>query len=81
MMAITIATMGRSIKIREIILTALQRNETRTHSDAGLDLLRAFNHHAFAGFQTVVDDPHLVDFFADFNWPNTDLVVVANDGA
>src|ERR1044072_3207731 len=81
MMAITIATIGRSIKIREIILTtALQRNETRIHSDAGPDLLRAFNHDTLAGFQTVVDDPILVDLLADFNRTNTHLVVVAHDG-
>src|SRR5690348_8193785 len=81
MMAITIATIGRSIKIREIILTtALQRNETRIHSDAGPDFLRAFNHDPFTGFQTVVDNPKLVDLLADFNRTNTHLVVVANDG-
>src|SRR5690242_10118650 len=80
-MAITIATMGRSIKIREIILsTALQRNQTRTHSDAGPDFLRAFNHDPFTGFQTVVDDPILVDLLADFNRTNTHFVVVANNG-
>src|SRR5690349_16690255 len=81
MMAITIATIGRSIKIREIILTtALQRNETRIHSDAGPDFLRAFDHDPFTGFQTVVDNPKLVDLLADFYRTNTYLVVVANDG-
>src|ERR1043165_10048153 len=55
MMAMTIATIGRSIKTREII--SLLRDEARIHYDTGPDLLRSFYNHTFAGFQSFVEDP------------------------
>src|SRR5689334_6132955 len=76
-MAITIATIGRSIKTREII--ALQCHEPRIDRHTRPDLLRSFDHHALAGFQAIVDDPHLVDFLADLDGTNADLVVVADN--
>src|SRR5690242_18727095 len=78
MMAITIATIGRSIKIREII--TLLRDEARIHSDARPDLLHTLYNYTFAGFQAVVNNPELVDLLADFHGTNAHLVVVADDG-
>src|ERR1700752_807498 len=88
MIAMTIATMGRSIKNFEITahlfidsLCRLVRFciRSRHHRYALANLLQTFNHYALTWFDAVFNDPLRADAFADFYRANVNFVTTVDN--
>ena len=79
-MAITMATMGRLMKNRDMPLTLLCRIRPSRHRDAGADQLHALGHYPLARLQTAGDDPHRADAVPHLDGPDTDRVVALDHG-
>jgi hypothetical protein len=52
----------------------------RINHDSWCNFLRARSHYRFAGFQTILNDPHRPDLGAERDGPNAHLVIAADDG-
>jgi hypothetical protein len=89
MIAITIATIGLLIKSLEIIYKVLAFNGSslaravcerlRRDSDTRSDFLRTFCNHILIWFETILDDPHVVDTISDSHRTYLNLVIRANN--
>src|SRR5215813_1019103 len=87
-MAMTIATIGRSMKNLDMVRLSLPGRRGRgrgrcvglgTHDDPVFDLLEALRHDAFARLEPFSDDPEPVDLFAGLHCAERDLVVRSDD--
>src|SRR5262249_26144688 len=87
-MAMTIATIGRSMKNLDMVTLSLPGRRERgrgrcgglgTHDDPVLDLLEALRHDAFARLESLVDDPEPVYLPAGLHRAERDLVVRSDD--
>src|SRR5438093_1288731 len=88
-MAMTIATMGRPMKNRDMALFPRGRwsrrrrglrNRLRVDDDARLDLLNSLDDDALSGAQTLLDDPETADAIPGLDRPDFDLVARTDDG-
>src|ERR1700720_2121142 len=86
--AMTIATMGRLMKNLDMFLAPFRHwslclnvalEWLGSHRHSRFQVLLAFDNHAFAGLQAVLDHPHRRRALADVNRSNRDFTVDADN--